>query len=83
MKNAQSKFAQILGTVYQSRHRILLTGERCESKRRVMVVVYGLIGSEVFCIHVLSSYYDNWLTPSLFYPQAPLCRTTCPSCGLC
>jgi ATP-dependent helicase STH1/SNF2 len=26
MKNAQSKFAQILGTVYQSRHRILLTG---------------------------------------------------------
>lgn len=27
MKNAQSKFAQILGTVYQSRHRILLTGE--------------------------------------------------------
>eukprot|EP01034_Spumella_vulgaris_P021763 gene21763-27819_t len=26
MKNAQSKFAQTLGTVYQSRHRILLTG---------------------------------------------------------
>ncbi|KAJ1441487.1 SNF2 family N-terminal domain-containing protein [Ochromonadaceae sp. CCMP2298] len=26
MKNAQSKFAQILGTVYQSKHRILLTG---------------------------------------------------------
>jgi SNF2 family DNA or RNA helicase len=26
MKNAQSKFAQILGTLYQSRHRILLTG---------------------------------------------------------
>ena len=26
MKNAQSKFAQILGTVYQSRHRVLLTG---------------------------------------------------------
>eukprot|EP01041_Mallomonas_annulata_P001914 gene1914-3715_t len=26
MKNAQSKFAQILGTSYQSRHRILLTG---------------------------------------------------------
>jgi SNF2 family DNA or RNA helicase len=26
MKNAQSKFAQTLGTAYQSRHRILLTG---------------------------------------------------------
>ena len=26
MKNAQSKFAQTLGSVYQSRHRVLLTG---------------------------------------------------------
>ena len=26
MKNAQSKFAQILGTVYTSKHRVLLTG---------------------------------------------------------
>lgn len=26
MKNAQSKFAQTLGTVYNSRHRLLLTG---------------------------------------------------------
>ena len=27
MKNAQSKFAQTLGSVYQSRHRVLLTGK--------------------------------------------------------
>lgn len=26
MKNAQSKFAQTLGTMYQSRNRLLLTG---------------------------------------------------------
>lgn len=29
MKNAESKFAQTLGTVYQSRNRILLTGNAC------------------------------------------------------
>lgn len=29
MKNAQSKFAQILGTVYTSKHRVLLTGTYC------------------------------------------------------
>lgn len=45
MKNAQSKFAQILGTVYQSRHRILLTGE---ARMRCLPVC----GALTACLHV-------------------------------
>lgn len=41
MKNAQSKFAQTLGTVYQSKHRLLLTG-KLTPESNVLSHAFGL-----------------------------------------
>ncbi len=49
MKNAQSKFAQILGTVYTSKHRVLLTGAIL-----VYGVFYVLLFSDTFSPKVYS-----------------------------
>jgi hypothetical protein len=96
MKNAQSKFAQTLGSVYQSRHRVLLTG------KNIFFVIwpvqtrfeYNLSKSHISDIFLFCSIpltlvpldlhaHTQTFTHTQTLPQALLCRTIYLSCGLC
>lgn len=63
MKNAQSKFAQTLGSVYQSRHRVLLTGE---------ILLYCHSNSVQFFLNPLKiAYISSCLSLLLFSFSVP------------
>lgn len=77
MKNAQSKFAQILGTVYTSKHRVLLTGAYCVNCEYIfcscfcMLLIYVLFIVECSRFNLILKFGCIWMfiDNALLYPR--------------
>ncbi len=71
MKNAQSKFAQTLGSVYQSRHRILLTGTPLQNN---LPELWALLNFLLPTIFSSVDTFDQWFNKpftAFRTPQGP------------
>lgn len=75
MKNAQSKFAQILGTVYQSKHRVLLTGTPLQND---LPELWALLNFLLPTIFSSVDTFDQWFNKpfAAFRNQGPVAGTT-------
>ena len=86
MKNAQSKFAQTLGSVYQSRHRVLLTGTYCTAFYCTALCILFCFVCIVINLNVIlsvppspsSSPFLDLLSNSLSPPLSPLLSSSSP-----